>query len=130
MSDFQRDYRAPGLAAFAGVLASMIGFFNLIYGLILLFNSEWVLISEEGALFLDVTAWAWLLVIIGAVQIAVAIGIFGGRPWARVTGIAWAVLISLVQMAFLNVHPIWSLLIIAFCVLMIYALASGLGSER
>ncbi len=36
----------------------------------------------------------------------------GGQSWARVAGVLWASLIAVGQMAFLNVYPIWSLIII------------------
>jgi hypothetical protein len=129
MTDFDRAYRQPGLAMFAGVLAAIMGTMNLIYGLLMLFNTEFVALTEEGLFYVDVTAWAWLLVIFGAVQIGAAIGILTGQTWARLVGIAWASLIVVGNMFFLPGYPFWSLLIIALGVLIIWALASGLPTD-
>lgn len=129
MTDQYRMYTHPGLAIFGGILAAIMGTMNLIYGLLLLFNSEFVLLAEEGLFYVDVTAWAWLLVVFGVVQIAAAIGIMSGQTWARLVGIAWASLVVIGNMFFLPAYPFWSLLIIALGVMVIYALASGLVPE-
>lgn len=125
MTDLMNNYKSPGWAAFAGILAGMIGAFNLFYGLILVFNAEWVVLSEEGLLFMDVTAWAWLLVVFGVVQLFAAYGIFTVKTWGRAVGSAWAVLVALGQMAFVGATPIWSILVIAMCVMVIYALTAA-----
>jgi len=129
VTDQYRTYTHPGLAIFGGILAAIMGTMNLIYGLLLLFNSEFVLLAEEGLFYVDVTAWAWLLVVFGVVQIAAAIGIMSGQTWARLVGIAWASLVVIGNMFFLPAYPFWSLLIIALGVMVIYALASGLVPE-
>jgi hypothetical protein len=87
------------------------------------------LLAKEGLFYVDVTAWAWLLVVFGVVQIAAAIGIMSGQTWARLVGIAWASLVVIGNMFFLPAYPFWSLLIIALGVMVIYALASGLVPE-
>jgi hypothetical protein len=129
MTDQYRMYTHPGLAIFGGILAAIMGTMNLIYGLLLLFNSEFLLLAKEGLFYVDVTAWAWLLVVFGVVQIAAAIGIMSGQTWARLVGIAWASLVVIGNMFFLPAYPFWSLLIIALGVMVIYALASGLVPE-
>lgn len=129
MTDPFRAYTSPGLAVFGGIVAGMMGVMNLIYGFLLLFNSELVVIAGEGLFYVDVTAWAWVLVIFGAVQIAAAIGIFGGKTWARLVGMAWAALVAIGHMFALPAYPIWSIIIIALAVLIIWALAGGLGDE-
>ena len=40
MTDPFRAYSHPGLAVFAGLLAGIMGAMNLIYGILLLFNTE------------------------------------------------------------------------------------------
>ena len=107
-----------------------MGAMNLIYGLLLLlFNSQWLLIAEDGLFYVDVTAWAWTLVIFGVIQIATSIGILTAQTWARLVGIAWASLVVVGHMFALPGFPFWSLLIIALGILIIYALSSGLGEE-
>lgn len=129
MEDPQGSYSSRGLAVFAGLIALMMGSMNLIYGVLLLVNNEWVVLAEEGLFYLDVTAWGWVLVIFGTIQIIAGVGILDGRTWARLVGIAWASLVALGHMFALPAFPIWSILIIALSVLIIWALAGGLGKE-
>jgi len=125
-----KAYGQPGLAVFAGVLAGMMGVMNLIYGILLLINSEFLILAEEGLFYVDATAWGWLLLIFGVVQVATSIGILSARTWARLVGITWASLAVIGHMFFLPANPFWSLLIIALGVLIIYSLAVGLGQEE
>jgi hypothetical protein len=124
-----KEYSHPGLAVFGGILAGIMGTMNLIYGLLLLFNSEFLVLTNEGLLFVDATAWGWLLLVFGVVQIAASVGILNGRTWARLVGIAWASLVVVGHMFFLHGTPFWSLLIITLGILIIYSLAAGLDTE-
>ncbi len=111
-----------GWVVYAATMATVAGMFNLIYGIVLLFNDTWVGLSPEGILVFDLTAWGWILLGLGAVQLVISFGITSGQSWARVVGVLWASLIAVGQMAFLNVYPIWSLIIITMSLLVIYGL--------
>ena len=111
-----------GWVVYAATMATVAGMFNLIYGIVLLFNDTWVELSPEGILVFDLTAWGWILLGLGAVQLVISFGITSGQSWARVVGVLWASLIAVGQMAFLNVYPIWSLIIITMSLLVIYGL--------
>lgn len=129
MPDPFRAYRSPGAAVFAGILAGMMGVMNLIYGLLLLVNNEWVVLAEEGLFYFDVTAWAWVLLIFGAVLVATGIGIIMAKTWARLIGMAWASLVAVGHMFALPAFPMWSIVIIGIAILIIWALAGGLAEE-
>jgi hypothetical protein len=111
-----------GWVVYAATMATVAGMFNLIYGIVLLFNDEWVGLSSEGILMFDLTVWGWILLGLGAFQLVISVGIASGQSWARVVGVLWASLIAVGQMAFLNVYPIWSLIIITMSLLVIYGL--------
>ena len=111
-----------GWVVYAATMATVAGMFNLIYGIVLLFNDTWVGLTTEGILAFDLTAWGWILLGLGAVQLVISFGITSGQSWARVVGVLWASLIAIGQMAFLNVYPIWSLIIITMSLLVIYGL--------
>ena len=111
-----------GWVIFAITLTAMAGFHNLIYGLVLLFNSSWVAVTDDEVLLFDLTAWGWMLLGFGAVQLLTALGMISGQSWARVLGVIWASLVVVGQMTYLNVYPLWSIVIITLSVLVIYAL--------
>jgi hypothetical protein len=113
-----------GVVLFGGIMMEMVGGFQLIQGLVALFKDEYYLVSPNGLVIeVNYTAWGWTHLLIGLVAIATGIGIMVGKMWARVLGIVIAVVSALVNIAFLSAYPIWSTIIIAMDVLVIYALA-------
>jgi len=111
-----------GWVVFAATMAAVAGIFNVIFGFVVLVKDEWVALTTDGILVFDLTAWGWILLVIGFVQIISAAAIVLGKTWARVLGVTWAALTVIGQMAFVNVFPIWSLTVIALSVLVIYGL--------
>jgi hypothetical protein len=102
----------------------LVGGFQVIQGLVALFKDDYYLVSPNGLVVeVNYTAWGWTHLLIGLVAIATGIGVMLGQTWARVLGIVIAVVSALVNVAFLSAYPIWSTIIIAMNVLVIYALA-------
>jgi len=128
----QRAERAPepeptgwvGWIAFAATLMIMLGIFHAFQGLIPLFQDNYYLVGKSGlAIHMDFTAWGWTHLIIGLIAVGTGFGVLMGQMWARVLGIVIAVVSALVNIAFLSAYPIWSAIIIAVDILVIYALA-------
>jgi hypothetical protein len=113
-----------GMVVFAGTLLLLVGGFNVIYGLVALFKDQVLAVTNAGLVAFDVTTWGWITLIIGIIQILVGFGLFGGRSWAIVAGVVLAVLNGFNQIAFLQAQPVWSTIIIAIDVLIIYALTA------
>jgi hypothetical protein len=111
-----------GWLTFAGVVMMIIGVFNVINGLVGIFRSSYYIVGVNHVLAFDYATWGWIWLIIGFIQLAVAGGILGGAPWARAVGVTLAVLSIIGHMAFLAAFPWWSILTIAFSILVIYAL--------
>jgi len=72
---------------------------------------------------MDTTTWGWVQLALGIFLIAAGCCLFTGKLWARLVGIAAAVLGAIANFAFIPYYPVWSLLIIAVDVLAIWALA-------
>ena len=111
-----------GLIIFAAVLLMITGAFNVLYGFVALFKDEFLVPTTQGILVFDVTAWGWIILLLGAFQVLVALSVMSGQTWARAVGVVIAGVNALGQMAFLSAQPIWSVIIIALDVLVIYAL--------
>lgn len=114
--------RTSGWVYFAGAMSLLLAVFNIAYGIAALVNDEWVVFAGNRILLLDLTALGWTFLVIGVVQLLVGFGIMAGALWAQVVAIAGAFLSAVVSMAWLSVYPVWSLLIIALDVLVIYGL--------
>ncbi len=113
-----------GVLLFGGIMMLMVGSFHMIQGVVALFRDEYYMVTPNGLLIeFDYTAWGWTHLLLGAAVVATGIGVMVGQMWARVLGIIIAVVSALVNIAFLSAYPVWSTIIIAMDVLVIYALA-------
>jgi hypothetical protein len=115
--------RTSGWVIFAGTIAAMAAVLNVVYGLTMLFNSEWVALAPRAIISFDLTTAGAVTLFLGILQLMVALGIFNGDLWARVVGMVAAGLNILVQMGFMSIYPQWSWLLIGVNGLLIYGLA-------
>ena len=112
-----------GWVAFAAIVAITMGVFWAIEGLVAIFNDEHYLVGSSGLVVsVDYTVWGWVHLILGLAAVAGGIGLMQRRSWGRVALIGLAVLSALVNFGFLAAYPLWSTLIIAFDIIVIYAL--------
>jgi hypothetical protein len=123
-----REPITSGLLSFAGFLISIVGFFNIVDGLTSLTKRTFYLVPSSKLLIFDFTAWGWIWIVVGILQILVGASIFARRTWARTAGIVLMLLAVAGQFAFMNAFPLWSMVIIAVSLVAIYLLmvpASG-----
>ncbi len=113
-----------GWLAFAGLMLLLVGFFNIIEGLAVLFRPDHIAMTGGRVMILDFTTWGWILMLAGIVQIAASAGVMNGKGWARGVGIAFALFNALVQLALLTAFPFWSILAIAINIMVIYGLTA------
>jgi hypothetical protein len=127
MAQVHRDIAQPsgwvGMVVFGGLMMIVAGTFHAMAGLVGLFNdSYWLVPSSDLVVTVNYTTWGFVHLVLGVLAIAAGAGILAGQAWARVTGVVLAVISALVNIAFLAAYPLWSMLIIALDVLVIYAL--------
>jgi len=112
-----------GWVVFAAVIAITMGAFEAIEGLVAIFKDQYYLVPSTGLVVsVDYTVWGWVHLIIGVVSILAGIALLQGRSWGRIVVIVLAGLSALVNLGFLSAYPVWATLIIAFDVIVIYAL--------
>jgi len=112
-----------GWVIFAGTMLALAGVFKVIYGLAMVFNSDWVVFTTDGAWLLDLTAWGWITLIAGVILIIAAWGVLTGQTWARVVGIIVASLAAINALFTISIFPLWGIVVLALNVLVIYGLA-------
>jgi hypothetical protein len=114
-----------GWVVFGAMMMIMVGAFQAIAGLTALFNSDYYIVTENNLLInVDYTAWGWTHLALGAIALAAAFGLLAGQMWARVVGIAMALVSAIVNLAFISAYPLWSIMVITLDVLVIYAIAA------
>ena len=112
-----------GWILFAGVMMIVEGMFHAFQGFVALFEDDFYLVGRRGlTIHLDYTGWGWIHLALGVIVIAAGIGLLNGRLWGRIAGVILAVVSILVNVAFLAAYPIWSTIMIAVDILVIWAL--------
>jgi hypothetical protein len=115
---------AIGFTTFAGVIMIMAGAFQAIAGLVGIFENEFYATTRNYILKFDVTTWGWIHLLLGLLVLFAGFAVLSGRTWGRAIGITLAGLSALANFAFIPYYPIWSLVIIALDVFVIWALAA------
>jgi hypothetical protein len=112
-----------GWLLFVGILLFAAGVINVLQGVVALVNPDFYLVSASGLVInVNYTVWGWALLILGATLIVAGFGIALGYGWARVVGVVVASINALVNLAFVSAYPLWTVIAVAFDVLVIYAL--------
>jgi hypothetical protein len=107
----------------AVILMLLAGMFQILVGLMAIFDNE-IYVQTRNYLFkFDVTTWGWIHLVVGIAVGLAGLGLLRGRTWARVAGIILAVLSAITNFLFIPHYPVWSLVIIAVDVFIIWALA-------
>ena len=113
-----------GWAVFAGTVLAIVGAFNIIYGLAAIFRDEVITTTGSAVIVWDVTKWGWILLIFGIFHLLAGMALFAGASWARWFAVVLAGLNAIGNVGFLTVQPIWTTLIIALDILVIYQLTA------
>ena len=127
-------YQAPtgwvGWIYFAAVMMIMAGVLGAINGIIALVNDEWVVWTNRGDLYLDLTEWGWVHLGVGIVLVLAGLGLLTGNVLARIVAVVLACLSIIVNFLYLPAFPIWAIIVIAIDVFVIYALTAHGGELR
>jgi hypothetical protein len=115
---------AVGGVAFAAFMMMLVGVFQMIAGLVALFENEFYTVTANYVFEFDVTAWGWIHLLLGAVLALAGLGVLRGNLAARILGIALAGLSAVANFLFIPYYPFWSFTIIAVDVFVIWALAA------
>ena len=119
--------RRPGPSAsttFAAVTLVTVSIFQILQAIAAIAEDEVFVTGINYAYAIDVTTWGWIHLTLGIIALAIGLGLLADQTWARVAGIVVAVLVALANFAWLPYYPLWSILVIAFSVLVIWALTT------
>ena len=116
-----------GWAAFAGIMMIVGGFFQAIVGLTAIIKESFFVVSPNYLLNINVHAWGWVHLIWAIIIVLAGFAVLSGKVWGRVIGILIASITAIVNMYYIPYYPIWSLLIVAVDIIVIYSLAAHGG---
>jgi hypothetical protein len=116
------DERGFGWLLFAATMLGLAGVLSVIDGIMALSKSKFYA-DNANYVFSDLRTWGWISLVVGALLIVAAMGVFSGSGFARWFGIFAAGLNAIAFFSAIQAYPFWSLLIFALDILVIYALA-------
>ena len=113
-----------GFVVFVGAMMIMAGIFQFIQGLAAVINDDFFVLTRNYAFDLDISTWGWVHMVTGVVVFFAGIYVFTGNLAARMLGIAIAILAGIINFFYIPYYPVWSLLIIAISIGVVWALAT------
>ncbi len=113
---------AAGWSVFAAIMLVIVGVFGSIAGIEAIAGDDQILVTQDYVFKFDTTTWGWIHLILGIVLVLAGIGIFSGNVLARTVGVIAAGLNAIAQFMWLPYHPVWSVIVIAIDVAVIWAL--------
>ena len=113
---------AVGGLTFAATVMMIIGFFQIIAGLVAIIDDEFYVVARNYTFDLDVSAWGWIHLLIGLLLLGCGFSLFARSTWAAVAAIFLAALSAVVNFFFIPYYPFWSLLVIALDIWVIWSL--------
>ena len=120
---------ATGWTIFAAVLMTFGGTMAIFQGVAAIAKDDLVVVHNNYAYTLNVTSWGWIHVILGFLIAVAGLALLTGMVWARIVGVALAGLGMIANFLWLPYYPFWSMLIIGFNVLVIWALSTQLVND-
>jgi hypothetical protein len=121
---YERRSGWGGWIVFAAVIMILAGALNAMHGLVAIFDDEWVVFTNRGDLYFDLTTWGWIHLGIGVAVVLAGFGLFTGNVLARIIAVFLAGLSIIANFLYMPAYPVWALTIIAIDVFVIYALTA------
>jgi hypothetical protein len=119
-----RSGMAVGFTFFASVMMIMIGIFHSIAGFTAIVHDAFFTTPAEYLFDWNPSAWGWIHLILGIVVLLAGFGLLSGAVWARTVGVFMAVVSAVVSFAWIPYYPVWSIILIAIAVTVIWALTA------
>lgn len=122
---------AGGMVRFAGLILGLTGIWHAIAGLVALTEPSYFSTSS-ARLPVDVgyTAWGWVYLVLGVLAVGAGFGVIAGNRVAAVIAVVLAVVSAVVNLVFITANPVWSVLIIALDVLVVWGVTAQAPPPR
>lgn len=120
----ERSGWAVGYTVFAAVMLLVIGTFHVVAGIVGIAEDEFFVVGAKWVFEFDATTWGWIHLIAGLAVFASGIGVLVGNVAARTVGVIVAAISAVANFIWLPYYPVWSIVMIALDVAVIWALTA------
>jgi hypothetical protein len=122
--------RGTGRVAFAATMLLLVGTINIVYGIGALGDAN-IFHNGQRYILTNLNALGWVLIIVGAIQLAGGISLLAGNTFGRIIGIVAGSIGAFV--ALLSVgdsNPWWSLGVFFLCIYIVHGIFVFGSDER
>jgi hypothetical protein len=116
---------SDGRLPFAATTMLVIGVFQILLGIMALVRDQFFVATANYLYIARVYGWGWVHLGLGALLVLTGLFLYTGVMAIRVIGVALAGLSAITNFLFIPYYPVWSLLIIGFDALLIWAITTG-----
>jgi hypothetical protein len=102
----------------------IMGIYQIFMGIAAIARNQFFVVAPNYVYEIDTTVWGWVHLGIGVIATITGFFLFTQATWARWLGIAMAGLSALANFFFLPYYPLWSLVLIAMDVFVIWSLST------
>jgi hypothetical protein len=113
-----------GWVTFAAVVAGVVAVYNILSGIAAITKDDQTEAIKEVLYGVDITAWGWFWLVIGALQLLTAVLIYQRNPTGQMLGIVWVFIAASLSMFMIFVAPLWALVVLGINLLVLYALVA------
>ncbi|MEU1468988.1 hypothetical protein ABZ434_12310 [Streptomyces sp. NPDC005761] len=128
-----RDSHHPfrtGWTAFAAILMIFGGAMAIFQGISAIAKDDVFVTTRNYVFQFNLTGWGWIHLILGILIVLAGCALFTGAFWARAVGVVLAGLAALANFAWLPHYPLWSIVLIALDIFVIWALCASPGERE
>ena len=111
-----------GLTLLAAALMMLSGAWNVLEGIAAIIKGQFFVVLPNYAYSVSATGWGWTHVIVGVVVFVAGAALLLDRTWARITAVVIVSLSAIANFLFIPYAPVWSIVVIAIDMLVIWAL--------
>jgi hypothetical protein len=116
--------RVTGWWLFAGVLLTVAGIINIIYGIAAIGNSKYFA-QDVTLIATNLKTYGWAILLIGVAELTAGFSLFVGGGWGRFVGIVAAGLNAIFYLLTIPAAPFWSLCMFILSIVIVYELSKS-----
>ncbi len=110
-----------GRVVLAGVLLTVGGIINIVYGISAISNSHFFT-ANAHYVFADLKTWGWITLILGVFELLAAMSLYTGGTFGRWFAICVASLAAMGALFDMPAYPFWSLAVFALSLWILHGL--------
>jgi hypothetical protein len=110
-----------GWIGFASLMLAIAGIFHMIAGFVALFQEDVYALTPNYLFVFDYSQWGWIHILGGLLAFIAAGSLAQGHMYGRIVAVLVAMSSVVVNMAFVPIYPIWSLMMVVVGILVIWA---------